>query len=144
MTGLTFLNYPCNPSMNNTTSNTNYNSTSNTNYVRKICSSVKHWRNGSESGQLHCRVTQLPQVRVHVCTLGRTMSKEKMEAARMTEGLTDRKSEMDKGVMGVVSRQLEQLLTSTCFSQSTQWEAQWSLFSHWEELVIVWVWMFSH
>lgn len=75
---------------------------------------------GSERGQLNGRVTQLPQVRVLVGTLGRTMSKQKTETAR----LSDRKSERDKGVMGVAGRQLEQLLTSTCFSQSTQWEAQ--------------------
>ncbi len=118
-----------NPSVNN--------STSDTNYIMKICSSVKRWWSGSERGQLHCRVTQLPQVHVHACTLGRKMSKEKMETERLIERLPDRKSEMDKGVMGVAGRQLEQLLTSTCFSQSAQWEAQWGLFSHWEQLVIV-------
>ncbi len=77
------------------------NSTSDTNYIMKICSSVKRWWSGSERGQLHCRVTQLPQVHVHACTLGRKMSKEKMETERLMERLPDRKSEMDKGVMGL-------------------------------------------
>lgn len=76
-------------------------------YLRqlKLISDLRRSRALTEGnrGQLPRGATRPPQMRVPVCARGTTMLQEEMQTEGLIERVTERKSEMDKGVMGAAS-----------------------------------------